>query len=186
MRGPLPAPEGRDRGSDAEQHGTSRAGGRASAEGAASRRVASDFGAVGAGRAFTDRRQQVGAAGGRSRRAAFVGSEPSPRRRVRVARLCTRVVRGSPSRSGVTGQLLGRTRPFSPRLSRPEAPPPIDSPPGCTAKPRADPLRPRVWPPDPTPSVSHEWFLRRRVQSAPERVAATRPPAGARPNALTL
>lgn len=123
MRGPLPAPEGRDRGSDAEQHGTSRAGGRASAEGAASRRVASDFGAVGAGRAFTDRRQQVGAAGGRSLTAAFVGSEPSSRRRVRVARLCTRVVRGSPSGSGVTGQLLGWARPFSPPLSGPEVPP---------------------------------------------------------------
>lgn len=107
------------------------AGGRASAEGAASRRVASDFGAVGAGRAFTDRRQQVGAAGGRSRTAAFVGSEPSSRRRVRVARLCTRVVRGSPSGSGVTGQLLGRARPFSPPLSGPEAPPPSTRRPGA-------------------------------------------------------
>lgn len=64
MRGPLPAPEGRDRGSDAEQHGTSRAGGRASAEGAASRRVASDFGAVWAG----TRLHGQTPAGGRRRR----------------------------------------------------------------------------------------------------------------------
>lgn len=185
MRGPLPAPEGRDRGSDAEQHGTSRAGG-ASAEGAASRRVASDFGAVGAG----TRLHGQTPAGGRRRRQESHGCLC----RVR-AELATPCPRCPSLHAGGAGLAVGlrRDRPapwvgtslLTPAVRTGSAPP-IDSPPGCAAKPRADPLRPRVWPPDPTPSVSHKWFLRRRVQSAPVRVAATRPPAGARPNALTL